>query len=342
LVSATTFAGTITQYIEGRFRRSIAVGNTYGFPVGIAPNASFAAATQMLLYTANAGTGVVESSFTRNAGGTVGNATTCGALLNCVADHGYWNLDAVSGMTSPDYNLSLTAANINAFCAAANSDYVIAARANGAGLSAYQYAIANANVCTVNNYNCALGAIPRQHFNSLGLDLAIGRLFGEEGLLAASASHCGTTNNGTLTVGSSTAAISNWLYNSGAGWQNIANTTNTYNYLNLANTTQYKVAFAAANCYTAESNTVIITIHPRPIAGTCSVVNDLCQTNAGALTLSASAGTPPYNVSWLPNNAGVVSPQVISTSGGTLNLTNLHGNTTYNFTVTDANGCTAQ
>ena len=86
---------------------------------------------------------------------------------------------------------------------------------------------------------------------------------------------------------------------------------------------------------------VNITINARPTAGTCKT-DDLCQINAGTVTVEASGGSAPYNVTWTPAHGTPSSGQSISLSGGTLLINGLHGGVTYTFTITDANGCSAQ
>lgn len=84
-----------------------------------------------------------------------------------------------------------------------------------------------------------------------------------------------------------------------------------------------------------------ITINVLPTAGTCKT-DDLCQINAGTVTVEASGGSAPYNVTWTPAHGTPSSGQSISLSGGTLLINGLHGGVTYTFTITDANGCSAQ
>jgi hypothetical protein len=489
-------SAAITQYIEGRLRRNIAAGSSYVFPVGISPTATSAAANQLLNYTANSGSGVLESSFTRDAGGSVSSTTTCGATLSCIADHGYWNLDAVSGLSSPNYDLSLTPANAVGTCSTANTDFVIATRATGAALASYIYQNTNGNVCTTGNYSCTFGTMPRTGFTSLNIDAAIGRLNGAAGTLGTSAAFCAGTATGALTLTGYTANITGWQSNIGGGWSNITNTTNTQAYTNLVRTTNYQVLLQAANCASPISNTATITVNANPtasitppstteltcavtaisltattnassptyawsggtptnlattsvaspttyivtvtntsntctataniaitqnivypvitvdnitnvlchgaatgavavtisggaptplaynwnmgaystedltnvvagsymlsvtanngcattqggititepaalVAGTCNVVPDYCYQNAATIDVKASGGVAPYNVTWTPTH-GSAQPQVISASGNTTTVTGLHAGSTYNFTVTDQNGC---
>jgi hypothetical protein len=73
---------------------------------------------------------------------------------------------------------------------------------------------------------------------------------------------------------------------------------------------------------------------------------DDCQVGAGEIQVEVSGGCPPYTISYVasPDNPlDQPSPQVISTPDADDNyiflFTGAMGNTTYTFTVTDANGC---
>jgi hypothetical protein len=99
------------------------------------------------------------------------------------------------------------------------------------------------------------------------------------------------------------------------------------------------VTNSTTNC-TSAPVAVSVTIRQLPTAGTCNQVNDLCQTNTGAIDIKASNGLAPYTVTWTPAH-GMSQPATIATNGGILTVTGLQGATTYTFVVKDANGCQA-
>jgi hypothetical protein len=74
-------------------------------------------------------------------------------------------------------------------------------------------------------------------------------------------------------------------------------------------------------------------------AGTCTPAQDLCQLQAGQIRIQAQGGRPPYQVSWTPAHGTPASPAIIPVSGGDILINGMQGGTTYQFTVTDANGC---
>lgn len=98
--------------------------------------------------------------------------------------------------------------------------------------------------------------------------------------------------------------------------------------------------------------TVTLAFPPAIVAGTCLLVEDGCQVNAGSIKIDASGGTGALSLSWSgtanlpflgpPAPGSPASPQSIGTGpvGGSVTVTGLSGNSTYNFIVTDANGCT--
>jgi hypothetical protein len=62
------------------------------------------------------------------------------------------------------------------------------------------------------------------------------------------------------------------------------------------------------------------------------------NTTNGALAVTATGGTAPYNVSWSGTSSGNPGGTEIASSGGTYNITGLTVGS-YTVTVTDANGC---
>jgi hypothetical protein len=96
-----------------------------------------------------------------------------------------------------------------------------------------------------------------------------------------------------------------------------------------------------------ESTCEMVITEPDPlVAGTCVPEMDDCQVGAGEIQVEVSGGCPPYTISYVasPDNPlDQPSPQVISTPDTDGNyiflFTGAMGNTTYTFTVTDANGC---
>ena len=157
------------------------------------------------------------------------------------------------------------------------------------------------------------------------------------GAQVSCASGQGTSDDGEITA-SATGGTPGYMFSlNGGAYQG----TGTFSGLTAGT---YTVTVKDNNNCTT-STQVTITPPPPITAGTCPVVNDLCQINAGSVTVQASGGTGALNVTWtatanLPftgtpggSPAGNVSTPVPAT------YTGLSGNSTYYFTVTDANGC---
>ncbi len=137
------------------------------------------------------------------------------------------------------------------------------------------------------------------------------------------ANGCSTSTSATVNEPSALAAstsVTNALCNGGNGTVNIsanggtAPYTGTGSFTVTAGTYNYTVS-DANGCSTSTSATVN---EPSALAASTSVTNALCNGGNGTVNVSANGGTAPYT--------------------GTGSFTVAAG--TYNYTVTDANGCT--
>jgi gliding motility-associated-like protein len=87
------------------------------------------------------------------------------------------------------------------------------------------------------------------------------------------------------------------------------------------------------------STTVAVT-QPAVLNASTTQVNVLCfGQSTGSITVTATGGVAPYNISWSGTTTGNPGGTEIAASGGTYTLSALPAGT-YNITVTDANGCT--
>jgi hypothetical protein len=160
--------------------------------------------------------------------------------------------------------------------------------------------------------------------------------------------HAGNiSNNGTIDIHAAGGAVGTtpaggtpvYTYSIGGGFQPSS-------HFGTLTPTTYTVTVKDANNCTATS-TQIITQPTLLQAGTCTAANDLCQLNTGEIKVQASGGVAPYNVLWTPvgtacqgSPSGAAPGQSISISGGSITYTGVTGNCTYNFVVSDTNGCT--
>jgi gliding motility-associated-like protein len=114
------------------------------------------------------------------------------------------------------------------------------------------------------------------------------------GTLYSDATVCGGSNGGTLTLVGFSGTVNMWesSIDGGATWSPISNTTNTYNYLNLVDTTIFHVLVGNGVCPTVTSTSVTISVDAPSVGGMVSVDDTVCAgANADVLTLSGLTGT---------------------------------------------------
>ncbi len=115
------------------------------------------------------------------------------------------------------------------------------------------------------------------------------------GTVSGGGTFCDTSGAGSLTLSGNNGGVLYWLSSTDGGttWNTIANTTTTYNYTNVTQTTIFQaVVQNGASCPTDTSSQVLFTIDPLSVAGTINGATSVCATgNSGSLTLSGSTGT---------------------------------------------------
>ncbi len=113
------------------------------------------------------------------------------------------------------------------------------------------------------------------------------------GSVQSSATVCSSGNAGTLNlVGWTNGSITNWDYstNGGGSWTPIGNTATAYNYLNLTQSTTYRVRLEGGFCPDAISGTALITVQAPVIPGILSNGSGHCVSNVVG-SLNAVGGT---------------------------------------------------
>lgn len=152
------------------------------------------------------------------------------------------------------------------------------------------------------------------------------------GTISSSATVCSGSNSGTLTLSGETGSIIQWEYSTDGGvtWNIIANTTNTENYLNLTQTTAYRVLVQNGGCPTAYSSIATITVNPVSVGGTVSGSDTVCSgSNSGSLTVSGYTGTI---IGWESSNDSIIWTATGNTTA-TQTYTNLTDTTYYRVIV---------
>ena len=139
----------------------------------------------------------------------------------------------------------------------------------------------------------------------------------------------GSTGTASVAASGGTGSYTYSWYSGGSG-SSISNlAANTYNVLVTSG------VCSATTSYTVTQPTALI-------ATFSNKSNDLCQLNVGQVKLTVSGATAPYEITWSPIHGLPTQAQTIASSGGFILVTGLHGNTTYDFTVTDGNNCIIQ
>ncbi|MDP3128445.1 MAG: PKD-like domain-containing protein, partial [Sediminibacterium sp.] len=156
------------------------------------------------------------------------------------------------------------------------------------------------------------------------------------GTIAASATVCATSNNGTLTLSGYTGSILHWesSINNGTTWNNIVNTGNTLTYNNLATSTQYRAYVQSGVCPPLYSSIATITVIQAVTIANAGPDQSLC--NVASATLAAN--TPTSGTGTWTAFAG--NPSTVSFTNIASPATTVNGLTagTYQFLWTISNG----
>ena len=153
------------------------------------------------------------------------------------------------------------------------------------------------------------------------------------GKLSADAIVCATDNTGTLNLGSHTGNITRWEFSTdkGSTWTSINNTTDTYTYSNLGNTTRYRVMVQSGICSAAYSDIAVITVDPATVAGVLTGSAIVCfGRNGGNLTLTGKTGNV---IHWESSSDKGITWYIIADTLTTYTYTNLTSTTQYRVLV---------
>jgi gliding motility-associated-like protein len=149
------------------------------------------------------------------------------------------------------------------------------------------------------------------------------------GTLYGSTTACSGSNSGTITLIGAIGTISNWESSSdnGVTWTPIANNTTSLNFLNLTDTTLYRVIVTNGVCNADTSTLATILIDEVSLGGTVTVDDTVCSgANSGFVTLSGHRGVVD---GWEFSTDGGFTWINISNSTTTQNFLNLTATTMY-------------
>jgi len=143
---------------------------------------------------------------------------------------------------------------------------------------------------------------------------------------------CAGSNSGTITLSGNTGTII-WQNstNGGITWGTLGSTANTLNFLNLIQTTSYRVIVTSGICSAAISSPVTITVSPVSVGGTTTGSTSVCTgANNGSVTLSGQIGSV---LNWSSSINGGTTWTTIANTANVQNYTNLTTTTLYRATV---------
>lgn len=135
------------------------------------------------------------------------------------------------------------------------------------------------------------------------------------GITSSDATVCAGTNGGPIRLTGQSGAIVRWesSIDNGGHWQTIANTTNTFVYSNLTQTTQYRAWLHSGICPDVPSSTTTITVDEPPIAAIAGPNDEVCSPaaytlqgnnplpNAGKWTMVSGPSTAVFSDDTKPN-----------------------------------------
>ncbi len=252
------------------------------------------------------------------AGGTVsGNATVCSGTNN-----GSMILSGYSGSIvrwQSSINGGVTWANINIKTAVYNYSNLTATTLFRAEV--------NSNGCpSVYSANVTVTVLP---------------LSGGGTLSPTTVSACNGLNQGTIVLSGESGNVIRWekSIDGGVTWITVADTNHFQNYLNLTQTTKYRVVVQNGGCNPAYSSLSTINISSPSVGGTVSGNDTVCTgTNSGALTLSGFTGSI---LNWESSTDGGISWTVIANTSAIQNYTNLSTTTLYRAVIQNGTCTTA-
>ena len=146
--------------------------------------------------------------------------------------------------------------------------------------------------------------------------------FTNGGNVDSNQSICISGNSGVLNLSSSIGSTQFWQnsINGGSSWSNIANTTNSQNFINITQETWYRAVVKSGLCPVDTSSIAILSIDSTTIGGTISGSTSVCvPPNNGILTLSGERGSI---IDWEFSSNGGGSWNSLSTTTNSYNYIN--------------------
>ena len=314
------------------FSTTASINNTDG-PTAIATtvvNAACAVSNGSI--TLGAVTGGV-APYTYSVDGSPFTATTsypnmaAGTYAVEVSDANSCTFSTTASISNTGGPTAIVTTVVNTTCGASNGSITLGAVTGGA--EPYTYSVDGSPFTAITSYpNMTAGTYAVEVSDANGCIFATSAIITNTGgptaiVTNVTDANCGSLN-GTLTIGIVTGGISPYTYSiNGSAF------TSTTNYTNLAAGTYIIVVRDANGCEYSSNATIADPATPgAPIIG--SVTQPTCADATGEIILNG-----------LPEGTWTVNPGAITGSGVSTTIPGLYAGT-YNFTVTNATGCTSQ
>lgn len=160
------------------------------------------------------------------------------------------------------------------------------------------------------------------------------------GTTSGAATYCATSNSGFISVTGYTGTSLTWQSTvDGLTWTNTGNTTPTQSYLNLAQTSCYRVVVQNGAFPPDTSTTTCITIYQPSAGGTISGGGTFCAgSGTGVLTLAGNTGNVQF---WEYSTDGGTSWTTVPDTATSLAYAGITQNTLYRAVVQNGPSCPA-
>lgn len=153
------------------------------------------------------------------------------------------------------------------------------------------------------------------------------------GMVSGTTTVCATANAGSLTVAGTSGSIVSWETSTDGGvtWNPNGNTLTTEAYLNLIDTTWYRVIVASGTCGGDTSNVGVINVDPTTVPGITSVNDTVCSgVNSGTIYLNGFVGAIQ---NWEMSTDGGNNWIALAATADSVNYLNLTMTTMYRASV---------
>ncbi|MFL9482158.1 PKD domain-containing protein [Chitinophagaceae bacterium LWZ2-11] len=158
------------------------------------------------------------------------------------------------------------------------------------------------------------------------------------GITSGTKTVCGGANNGNVILTGNVGSVIKWQssQDNGATWQDITNTTTTYNYVNIITTTIYRAVVQSGACSNSASQPTTITVVPGVTASAAGPDQYLCN----ATNTSLQGNTPVTGIGgW--SQVGGPGVSFVNAASPTTGISGLVADNVYTFvwTIVSTGGC---